>query len=80
MANNLIYAQKSGIVLTIANTSEVDTQNFISFVVARIQTIITENFTKTEFLGLHDFEENSQLRLNIDLCKLMNEWLNNPID
>lgn len=80
MANNLIYAQKSGIVLTIANTSEVDTQNFISFVVARIQTIITENFTKTEFSGLHDFEENSQLRLNIDLCKLMNEWLNNPID
>lgn len=79
MANNLIYAQKSGIMLTIANTSEVDTQNFISFVCARIQSILTDNFTHTEFVGLQDFEENSKLQLKIDLNELMNEWLHEDI-
>lgn len=80
MANNLIHAQKSGIMLTIANSSKVEAQNFISFVCARIQSILTDNFTHIEFVGLQEFEENSKLQLNIDLSKLMDEWLNNPID
>lgn len=80
MANNPIYAQKSGIMLTINNTTTINTQNFISFVCARIQSILTDNFTRTEFVGLQDFEENSDLQLKIDLNKLLNEWRNNPID